>query len=102
VKWIIDAQQLTGCNNAIKVPSLGLEFSLKPGLQTIEFTPTKAGNIPWSCWMGMIRGSFIVKDGVDTTSQKDIQKVLEETPATTTGKGSKMGRAGGGCGCGMM
>jgi len=61
VKWIINGKELTGCNDAIQVPALGLEFDVKKGEQTIEFTPTEAGTIRWSCWMGMIRGSFIVK-----------------------------------------
>jgi plastocyanin len=60
VKWIINGKELTGCNNAIIVPALGLEFDIKKGEQTIEFTPTEAGTIRWSCWMGMIRGSFTV------------------------------------------
>ncbi|MBU4339716.1 MAG: hypothetical protein KKD46_02165 [Euryarchaeota archaeon] len=49
---------MTGCNNAIIVPSLGLEFDIKKGEQIIEFTPTEAGTIKWSCWMGMIRIVF--------------------------------------------
>jgi sulfite exporter TauE/SafE/copper chaperone CopZ len=61
VKWIIDGKELTGCNSAIQVPKLGLKFRIKSGIQTIEFTPNEAGTISWSCWMGMIRGSFIVK-----------------------------------------
>jgi sulfite exporter TauE/SafE/copper chaperone CopZ len=61
VKWIINGKELTGCNNAIIVPSFGLEFKIKKGEQIIEFTPEKAGTIRWSCWMGMIQGSFIVK-----------------------------------------
>ncbi|MCX9085425.1 MAG: sulfite exporter TauE/SafE family protein [Candidatus Methanoperedens sp.] len=61
VKWIINGKELTGCNNAIIVPSLGMEFDIKKGEQTIEFIPKEAGTIRWSCWMGMIRGSFVVK-----------------------------------------
>jgi uncharacterized protein len=60
VKWTINATQITECNKRIVVPSLGLEFDLKPGPQTIEFTPEKTGLVPWSCWMGMIRGQFDV------------------------------------------
>lgn len=60
VKWAINATQITECNKAIVVPSLGLEIQLKPGWQTIEFTPKEAGVIPWSCWMGMLRGEFDV------------------------------------------
>lgn len=61
VKWIINGKVLTGCNNAIIVPALGLEFNVKKGEQIIEFTPTEAGTIRWSCWMGMKLGSFVVK-----------------------------------------
>ena len=61
VKWIIDGKEITGCNNAIQVPKLGLNFNIKKGEQRIEFTPAEAGTIPWSCWMGMIKGTFIVK-----------------------------------------
>jgi sulfite exporter TauE/SafE/copper chaperone CopZ len=61
VKWIINGKELTGCNKAIIVPSLGMEFDVKKGEQVIEFTPSEAGTIKWSCWMGMIHGSFIVK-----------------------------------------
>jgi len=61
VKWIINGKELGGCNNAIIVPALGLEFDIKKGEQIIEFTPTQVGTIRWSCWMGMIRGSFVVE-----------------------------------------
>ncbi|WP_363350553.1 sulfite exporter TauE/SafE family protein [Methylocystis echinoides] len=62
VKWVINATKITSCNNRIVVPAFGLEFDLKPGLQTIEFTPTQSGVVPWSCWMGMIRGEFVVTE----------------------------------------
>ncbi|MFH1065471.1 MAG: sulfite exporter TauE/SafE family protein [Nanoarchaeota archaeon] len=92
VKWIIDGTELNGCNNAIQVPSLGLEFDVKQGLQTIEFTPITTGNIAWSCWMGMIPGLFVV---VDDTA--DTAKALESAPAP---QGGTCGGSGGGCGCG--
>jgi len=76
VKWIIDATEITSCNNRIIVPSLNLEFDLRPGPQTIEFTPQKAGVIPWSCWMGMIRGEFDVVEAGQAP-----QKGVSETPA---------------------
>ena len=60
VKWIITGKQITNCNRAIQVPKLGLKFDIKQGEQTIEFTPTEAGRIPWSCWMGMLSGTFNV------------------------------------------
>lgn len=92
VKWIINGKEITGCNNAIQVPKYGLNFKIKQGLQTIEFTPTETGTISWSCWMGMIQGVFIV---VDDTA--DTAKALASTPAPKAGT---CGGSGGGCGCG--
>ncbi|MDD5036370.1 MAG: sulfite exporter TauE/SafE family protein [Methylococcaceae bacterium] len=62
VKWVIDAKELNECNRGIVVPRYGLKIALKPGVQTIEFTPQEAGVVAWSCWMGMIPGTFIVSD----------------------------------------
>jgi len=107
VKWIIDAKEINGCNNAIQVPKFGLEFDIKQGEQTIEFTPDKEGVISWSCWMGMIPGVFIVKDDIDLSNTGDIQKELEAAPTPKAGScggscGSPTcgGGSGGGCGCG--
>ncbi len=60
VKWIIEGKELTGCNRVILVPKLHLEIELKPGTQVVEFTPEEVGTIPWSCWMGMLHGTFEV------------------------------------------
>jgi len=60
VKWVINGKELNSCNNAIVVPQYGLDIKLQPGEQIIEFTPTETGVIPWSCWMGMMPGTFIV------------------------------------------
>lgn len=62
VRWVIEGRELTPCNRGIVVPRLKMEFSLVPGEQVIEFTPHEAGLIPWSCWMGMIPGTFVVED----------------------------------------
>jgi len=62
VHWVVDGKEITNCNRRIVVPSLDLEFDVKPGKQTIDFTPREAGVIHWSCWMGMLRGEFDVKD----------------------------------------
>ncbi|WP_051331396.1 sulfite exporter TauE/SafE family protein [Methylocaldum szegediense] len=70
VKWIIEGKELNYCNHRIIVPSLGLEFDVVKGRQTIEFTPQQTGVIPWSCWMGMIPGSFIVQDNEDVRSEE--------------------------------
>jgi sulfite exporter TauE/SafE/copper chaperone CopZ len=62
VKWVIHGKELNECNRAITVPKLGLQFDIHEGEQVIEFTPHEEGIILWSCWMGMIRGSFHVQN----------------------------------------
>jgi len=95
VKWIINGKEITNCNKAIQVPKLGLSFDIKPGEQTIEFTPTESGTIPWSCWMGMIPGTFIIKDDINNVNPEEIKaNTAPSRPAGTCGMG-------GGCGCGM-
>ncbi len=71
VKWVINGKELTECNRAIVVPQLQLKFDIQPGLQTIEFTAPESGIISWSCWMGMIPGTFIVIDDESTSLQKN-------------------------------
>jgi sulfite exporter TauE/SafE/copper chaperone CopZ len=61
VRWIIDVKQLTNCNKEIIVRDYGLDIKLKDGENIVEFIPDKEGTIRWSCWMGMIPGTFIVK-----------------------------------------
>ncbi|MBR9683916.1 hypothetical protein GOV03_05255 [Candidatus Woesearchaeota archaeon] len=91
VRWIIEGKEINGCNNAIQVPKLGLNFDIKKGEQIIEFTPTEEGTISWSCWMGMIPGVFLVKDDVDVNS---VNEELDSLPELQGGS------CGGGCGCG--
>lgn len=103
VRWIINGKEITSCNNAIQVPKLGLSFDIKPGEQVIEFTPTEEGIIPWSCWMGMIPGTFIVK--ADTGDPAEVQQALNSVPVAQAGScggscGSPSCGAGGSCGCG--
>jgi hypothetical protein len=98
VKWIIDGQQLNGCNSGIQVPALGLRFSIKPGLQTIEFTPNQAGTIQWSCFMNMLQGVFVVKDDVDLSNQQAVDSQLGNIQSPP--QGDTCGGGGGGCGCG--
>jgi sulfite exporter TauE/SafE/copper chaperone CopZ len=60
VRWEIDGQDVSGCARDIIVPSLKIKKTLVRGKNVITFTPTKPGTIPFSCGMGMIRGSFTV------------------------------------------
>jgi len=61
VRWEVDAKQVSGCTDEIIVPSLNIRQKLTSGINVIEFTPTAPGTIGFSCWMGMVRGKFIVE-----------------------------------------
>ncbi|MFH0836150.1 MAG: sulfite exporter TauE/SafE family protein [Candidatus Micrarchaeota archaeon] len=101
VKWVINGKELNGCNNAIIVPKLGLNFKIKPGEQVIEFTPEDEGVISWSCWMGMIPGSFVVKDNVASLSSAEVEQELAsipQQPASSCGYGGGSASASGTCG----
>ncbi len=98
VKWVIDGREINGCNNAIQVPKYGLNFDIKQGLQTIEFTPENEGVISWSCWMGMIPGTFIVKEDINLEDAAAVEKELNSVPDPVGG--SCGGSGSGGCGCG--
>ena len=107
VRWIINGKEITGCNKAIQVPKLGLNFDIKQGEQVIEFTPEEEDTIPWSCWMGMIQGTFIVKNDINLENQDEIQQELSEVSVPQSGScggscgSSTCGAAtGGSCGCG--
>jgi plastocyanin domain-containing protein len=68
VRWTVKADEanLSGCNNEIIVPELGIQRRLQPGDTLIEFTPQSTGVIPFSCWMGMIHGQINVVDKLPT------------------------------------
>jgi len=91
VKWIIEGKEINSCNNAIQVHKYGINFDIKPGQQIIEFTPKEEGIIRWSCWMGMIPGTFIVKDDIDLSDTVEVQKELDSVAAQPRGS------CGGGC-----
>ncbi|MBI4117784.1 MAG: sulfite exporter TauE/SafE family protein [Parcubacteria group bacterium] len=54
VEWRIDGSGAFGCAQVITAPKLNVTQMLsKNGITTIRFTPTKPGEIPFSCSMGM-------------------------------------------------
>ncbi len=93
VKWNVNVKQLTSCNSELVMNAYGIDVNLKQGLNVIEFTPQKAGTIPFSCGMGMLKGSFIVTE----TGVATAQQVASATPKA--GATCSMGANGGGCGC---
>lgn len=64
VRWVIDAPEgsVNGCNYRMLLQEYGIVYELTEGENVIEFTPTKAGTIQYTCWMGMIRGNIFVTD----------------------------------------
>ncbi|HOV15773.1 MAG TPA: cupredoxin domain-containing protein, partial [Spirochaetota bacterium] len=62
VRWEIYGEEVTGCTNAIIFPYMKQRFNTpKEEVTVIEFTPDKKGYLPFSCWMGMVRGTFLVE-----------------------------------------
>lgn len=59
-KWVIDAKDGGGCLSVVQAPKLGIRKFLSAGLNTIEFTAPQPGTIPFSCSMGMFRGTMRV------------------------------------------
>ena len=79
VKWVINGEQLTSCNNAIVVPSMDIEKKLESGENIINFTPGDK-DINFSCWMGMIGGVIKVVDDVNAIDASSDE--AETSPAT--------------------
>ncbi len=51
------------CGNVVVFPKLKIRKSLPVGKDVIvSLTPTEAGNITFTCGMGMMKGSLVVSD----------------------------------------
>lgn len=62
VTFAVFGDEVTGCTSRIIIPSLNISQDIKAGENDITFTPTASGNIPYSCWMGMVHGTIVVDD----------------------------------------
>lgn len=80
VKWIIKGDAINPCNNAIAIPALNLERTIKSGENIIEFTPEDK-DLNFSCWMGMIKGSIKVTDNLDTVDTSKSNESTQEERA---------------------
>ncbi|MFH1291757.1 MAG: sulfite exporter TauE/SafE family protein [bacterium] len=103
VKWVVNVKQMTGCTNEIMIPSLKISKKLQVGENVVEFTPQQAGDLRFSCWMGMVRGKFIVTDDSANSSQGAVQESVNQSDdtefASSQCDGSSCeGGCGGGCG----
>lgn len=61
VRWDIYGDTYMGCGNTLVMRAFGINAALKTGLNQVRFTPNKPGRYAFSCAMGMIRGTMIVK-----------------------------------------
>ena len=64
VRWNIhaEAEKITGCNNEMVIPALNLRVPLSEGDNIVKFTVDEPGVIPYTCWMGMLRGTITVDE----------------------------------------
>ena len=64
VHWEIEASEnaLNGCNYKMIFRDFGFAYEMGYGTNVIEFTPEKAGNFQYTCWMGMVRGLVKVEE----------------------------------------
>lgn len=62
VRWEIDGKKIDGCTSSITIPSMGIRQDLHKGSNILAFTPPdRPGSLPFSCGMGMVRGTFIIQ-----------------------------------------
>jgi uncharacterized protein len=98
VKWIIRDKGITGCTNEIFLyhedGTIKQKLNQK-GDTVIEFTPTKLGELKFSCWMQMVWGKFIVTE--DGSQAKAGSAVPEVQAAAVPQSGGCGGDCGGGC-----
>ena len=96
VRWIIQVPKgaLNGCNYRMLLNAYGITHTFSEGENIIEFTPEKTGTIPYTCWMGMIRGNILATDGTDAP-----QAFSEEQPQSGDNGYDSYGNSGMGC-CG--
>lgn len=62
VRWEINGVNVTGCSNEVTIPRLDISQKIDKGTNIVEFTPDETGVLPFSCWMGMLGGKFIVEE----------------------------------------
>jgi sulfite exporter TauE/SafE len=87
VRWIIKAkaEDLNGCNNPVTIPKYNIQKRLVPGDNLIEFTPTEAGNITYTCWMGMISSNIKVVPDLTQVSQDDLNQIENNGGVSNSG-----------------
>lgn len=61
VEWTIIGENPSGCTSRLLLPNMKEPLPIAKGSsQTVRFTADRSGTIPFSCWMGMVRGKIVV------------------------------------------
>lgn len=101
VKWIITSLDPNSCAASILASKIGIRTNLHPGENVFEFTAKETGKIPFSCMMGMFRGSFTVIAGSGNLAAPAASvKGTADTQVDRAPAADSCGAGGGGCGCG--
>lgn len=95
VKWIVTSEDAFTCAASIVSSKLGIRKNLEAGENIIEFTPTEAGQVRFTCSMGMYSGVFNI-----VGSENSTQTPQTNTVAIPPSAGGYCSGGGGGCGCG--
>ncbi len=84
VEWTIEIAEkdINGCNYAFVIPAYDVQVELQPGKNVVNFTPTQAGTVPYSCWMGMIRSAIKVEEAPTEAGGGSAPAVPAITPAS--------------------
>jgi len=91
VRWEIKDMGTSGCTNAVISQSLfSGQIALTPGKTSVkEFTPAKAGKYKFSCWMGMVTGTFnVVSSNTKTAGSFPTAKAPSSAPAPSQPSGA--------------
>lgn len=60
-RWEIEGADHMGCATTLVIPKLGQSYPMTPGYNEIALAPLPAGTYPFTCSMGMSRGTLIVQ-----------------------------------------
>ena len=83
VKWVVNSVDSNSCAASLYSQKLNIRKFLNLGENIIEFTPTEVGTIPFSCSMGMYRGSFNVVAGNGQSNTGSGSSQVVQSSAST-------------------
>ncbi len=63
LRLVFDRKDDSSCSEEVVIAAFGVRKYLPTGQRTaVEVTPTAAGRIPFTCGMGMLKGTILVDD----------------------------------------